>query len=66
MIEKAYDRKCWLFHVKTLHCAQLISIRLLHTIRHFYGRFMLGHQKKCKSKSKPSENVDFQSSIQPL
>ena len=46
--------------------AQLISIQLLHTIRHFYGRFMLGHQKKCKSKSKPSENVDFQSSIQPL
>src|SRR6218665_2287799 len=61
MIEKAYDRKFWLFHVNTLRYAQLISIQLLHTFRHFYGRFMLGYQKKYKSKSKSPESVDFQS-----
>ena len=65
MIEKAHDRKFWLFHVNTLRYAQLISIQLLHTIRHLYGRFMLGYHvrvpEKFKSKSKPSESVDFQS-----
>jgi len=45
MIEKAYDRKCWLIHVNTWRYAKLISIQLLHTIRNFIGSFMLVYQK---------------------
>src|SRR6218665_3224883 len=48
MIEKAYDRKCWLFHANTMRYAKLISIQLLHTFRHFCGRFMLGYQKNVR------------------
>ena len=65
MIEKAYDRKFWLFHINTLHYAQLISIQLLHTFRHFYGRFMLGYQKNVKVRVNHLEVLIFKAKYNP-
>src|SRR6218665_1124786 len=65
LIEKAYDRKFWFFHVNTLRNAQLISIQLLHTIRHFYGRLMLGYQKNVKVRVNHLKVLIFQAKYNP-